>query len=445
MDDLRVGEGEIRLRNDGETTIHRMLPDGTRMARLEHFYGNDSLEIWESDKFIVRITLGSESRNYRITDVSRDSRYVLVRYNESTKFAVVDIVKEEVDEYLYLVNVADEIIFGPPGYLIRSDTSHRLEFLKYGPFDDLPHVRDYEVPGVTRIYGIMSNGKSQIFANAVDGPTRRKFLMISGVTNPVTRVLFNPDGAEMEYVPQGFEFVTPSVFVVKLEFKFYIYDLNKMDFIHRFKDTDRVLKRRFAISPDGKMMFSRKFGLNSGFLPDKKSEICITPLMITREILEGATKDDLEEKLVSSDDNGKLYVKDYRPTLPLVILSTDYAHATNDIVRASSHSLTLLAFDNRSKIDVKFSHPLNSPVYTQTSGFKWTRLMSNRTIETNATWPNSVPIADHAKLALSDTMKAAIGAWMHYPELAFDEALVEYREKMIRMAHMMTREVGLYY
>lgn len=188
----------------------------------------------------------------------------------------------------------------------------------------------------------------------------------------------------------------------------------------------------------------------------KPDLITIRSLFFPREYTEKAAE--LNENVKEGtyvDHSIELRSRDFRPTIPQVQL-TIYDEDGDKVGISEIESVTpymLLVQSRFYRRTIKFAHPLPYPIFTSenTADGSWIRLMSNYTVETDTSFPNSLVKINPADPSggikeierVSNKMTIPLRAWFSRPE-GEENYQVALENYVNRMTSLLAVEVGLY-
>ena len=367
------------------------MPDG-RKIHMDRLATHLRIFLHEKDGSFEEIKVNVRHNDNIYYETSKDSRYVLIQTSATTKSVagcVFDLKKKEIVNGFDVLqdNPSIRPILGPFGSVVNATTKKNLLLNYRGG------ALSIKMPMVGVIEGIASDEERRIYVK-----TDVAVWMVSIESDTLSHSSIKLFDALDSRINPTFKIVnlTPSIICTKVDHVFYVYDLLKMELIHKrdqrttFRTNQVVpIRDNFAVSPDGKLLFQHnaeqfhKTGVNH--------MIFISPFQAPVESL---MIDNVPGELVCSDKGSRGHSHDYRPETPLVMLRFTWYPGnpmTKDVCSVSMDGTTLYAKNDYSTFGIVFKHPLPHPVFERKQeDLTWIRVMSDGALETHRTWPESI-------------------------------------------------------
>lgn len=421
------------------------MPDG-RKIHMDRLATHLRIFLREKDGSFEEIKVNVRHNDNIYYETSKDSRYVLIQTSATKELVagcVFDLKKKEIVNNGFDVlqdNPSIRPILGPFGSVVNAMTKKSLLLNYRGG------VLTIKMPMVGVIEGIDSDEERRIYVK-----TDVAVWMVSIESDTVSYSSIKLFDALDSRINPTFKIVnlTPSIICTKIGHVFYVYDLLKMELIHKRAPQTAlginlaVPRDNFAVSPDGKLLFQHN--AEQFHKPGINHMIFISPFQTPVESL---MIDNVPGELVCSDKGSRGHSHDYRPEKPLVMLGFTWPTGnpmTNDVLSVSNDGTTLYAKNDYSTFGIVFKHPLPHPVFERKKeDLTWIRVMSDGALETHRTWPESIPLFENEKMAREvretgfESESLALVAHSNFPQSG--RAIGMYIERLIHIIARALRE-----
>ncbi len=370
-----VSMGGLDRMRDG-----RLLLVNNNQGRLEVYRSNAELD--------AEIPISFRANdNVSVEAISRASDRVLLVEHGKRQMSVVDI-KNQVEESFFRFNEAEMptlIVFGPnKTILMAKRNAIKIKFIRCG---ESYIGGEINLPHGNSVVDICSDEESCIFFSGnhvLEEPNGRSLWMmkVDGDTKKKETVkLFDfINLANYYYGRLKVVYATPSLLCVNVSSTFYIYDLVLRKVVYENGKYGLLLKH-YEISLDGRTRFTFNFG---------RHVICATPLKMTDEMVNLVvnakyTRNNQWSKYRAHKEE-QLYMRSYTPEVHVLIILDNGLPMIEKLNNMIENRLDI-STANLNRYDITFPKMLRPISTIKSPTGRWARIMSNRTLETHATWP----------------------------------------------------------